>query len=84
MCPVIPRCNPSEIATGKLDEDLLSASNRTEEARASQSPNECSGIGFAKNAFPRMDFYRQDFVADCGIPLPTKIFDFGELGHRAK
>ena len=79
-----PQMQPKKIAARKLDENLLSACNRAEETRPSQLPNECTRIGFAKNPFSRMKFYPQDFVADRRIPLSAKIFDFGELGHRAK
>ena len=73
-----------KIVSRKLQQNLLSARNGTKEARASQLPNECARIGFAKNPFSRMKSYHQYFVADSRIPLSAEIFDFGELGHRAK
>jgi len=73
-----------KIVSRKLQKNLLSACNRTEEASPRQLPNECAGVGFTKKPFLGMKLYSQDFVADRTIPPPAEIFDFGKLGHRAK
>ena len=73
-----------KIVSRKFQQNLFSACNGTEEACASQLPNECRRIGFAKNPFFGVKFYSQYFIADRRIPPLAEIFDFGELGHRAK
>ena len=55
-----------KIVSRKFQQNLLSACNGTEEACASQLPNECRRIGFAKNPFLGVKFYSQWILS----PIP--------------
>src|SRR2546430_4840401 len=73
--------NTEPVPSRELEQHLFSPRLRAEKARARQVMTECARIRSAKDALPRVELHAQDFLTQTAIPLPAKIFDFGQFGH---
>ena len=78
------KMNPNPIPAGKFEKHLFTFSERTQEAAAGELPRQLPRVRSAKNSFPRMELYRDDFFPEAAVPLLSIKLHFGEFGHRAK
>ena len=76
--------NTEPVPSRELEQHLFSPRLRAEKARARQVMTECARIRSAKDALPRVELHAQDFLTQTAVPLPAKIFHFGQFGHQGK
>src|SRR5438067_6919919 len=75
--------NTEPVIARELEEHLFSPGLRAEKARAFHLADERARVRPAKDALQCVKLHPHDLLTQSGIPLPAKIFHFGEFGHQA-
>src|SRR5437868_1069426 len=76
--------NTEPVLVRELEEHLFSPRLRAEKAGACQLADKSARVRSAKDALQCVELHAHDLLTQTGIPLPAKIFDFGQFGHQAK
>ena len=69
------------VFAGELEQHLFPARVRTQELASGQMLHDCLRVASAEEAFAAMELNFNDLLAQTGIPLSAKEFDFGEFRH---
>ena len=72
-----PKMDSDPVFAGELEQHLFSTRVRTQELASSQVLHDCLRVASAEDAFTAMELDFNDLLAQAGIPLSAKEFDFG-------
>ena len=84
LCPQAARhaeVNPEPVILREAEKHSLPAGHRVHKILSDKALPDLVGIGFAENAFGRMEFHSHDLLAQAGIPFFPVPFHFSQFGH---